>query len=217
MVCGRRPALTIFWPACPCGSHVDDTLLLNQSPRQRSSERMPCGLRAAGLCLAIRFLEEVTTMSSKKVEPAPQPVCSTTLRYHLKPRPIEADLKENRKDRRSQARCRRGFRVGGGAATEPGAKPAVQAKAEPIAGWITRRRSTQRARYRREGAGGIVDEIPAAEELGRGLFQGGNPRPARDRRKASLRTGLPTDAAASVGASHFFCVATSSRMARMST
>jgi hypothetical protein len=92
----------------------------------------------AGLCLAIRFLEEVTTMSSKKVEPAPQPVCSTTLRYHLKPRPIEADLKEKRKDRRSQARCRRGFRVGGGAATDPGARPAVQAKAEPIAGWITR-------------------------------------------------------------------------------
>jgi hypothetical protein len=91
-----------------------------------------------GLCLAVRFLEEVTAMSSKKVEPASQPVYSTTLRYHLKPPPIEADLKANRKDRRSRSRSRRGFRVGGGAVKDTGAKTEVQAKPEPIVGWITR-------------------------------------------------------------------------------
>ena len=84
-------------------------------------------------------------MSSKKVEPASLPVPGTTLRYHLKPRPIEADLKEQRKDRRSQARSRRGFRVGGSGGTprertqrEACSDPKVQPRSEPVAGWITR-------------------------------------------------------------------------------
>jgi hypothetical protein len=99
----------------------------------------------AGLWRAVRFLEEVTTMSSKKVEPASLPVFSDSLRYHLKPRPIEADIKENRKDRRSRQRSGRGFRVGGnggtpsrGPAPQPAAGSTVQPKPEPVAGWITR-------------------------------------------------------------------------------
>ena len=53
-------------------------------------------------------------MSSKKIEPESQPVFGTTLRYHLKPRPIEADLKVNRKDRRTQSRSRAVFVWGAG-------------------------------------------------------------------------------------------------------
>jgi hypothetical protein len=102
--------------------------------------------RCARVLAGARFFEEVTTMSSKKLEPVLLPVLSTTLRYHLKPRPLEADLKENRKDRRTRERSRRGFRVGGNrgakpearSATKSGADPEVQAGPEPVAGWITR-------------------------------------------------------------------------------
>jgi hypothetical protein len=94
---------------------------------------------------AIRFPEEVTTMSSKEDKPTALPIVSNSLRYHLKPRPIEADLKEDRKDRRSRQRARRGLRVGGnsadsscGAVTKSAADPKVQPKPEPVAGWITR-------------------------------------------------------------------------------
>jgi hypothetical protein len=101
----------------------------------------------ANLRPEVRFLEEVTTMSSKKADPAPLPVFSSSLRYHLKPRPLEADadLKENRKDRRSRRNARRASRLGGKAGTpsvspapKAGADPKVQAKPEPISGWITR-------------------------------------------------------------------------------
>jgi hypothetical protein len=100
-----------------------------------------------GLCHADRFLLEVTTMSSKKVEPASLPIISTNLRYHLKPRPLEAEneVKENRKDRRSRRYARRRFCArkdggapGGGTAKKAGADPKVQAKPEPVSGWITR-------------------------------------------------------------------------------
>jgi hypothetical protein len=82
-------------------------------------------------------------MSSKKIQPASAPVFSTSLAYHLKPRPIEADLKVDRKDRRSRERNRRGFRVGGrggapGAKAGAGPKVEPKPKPEPVAGWVTR-------------------------------------------------------------------------------
>jgi hypothetical protein len=86
-------------------------------------------------------------MSSKRIERATPPVFRTGLAYHLKPRPIEADaaVKENRKDRRSRQNPRRRCRLGGdsgtpsrGAAAKAGAGPSVQAKPEPVAGWVTR-------------------------------------------------------------------------------
>ena len=84
-------------------------------------------------------------MSSKKVEPASPPVFHDSLRYHLKPRPVEPDLKEIRKDRRSREKPRRSSRLGGDGgkpgrdvAAGAGADPKVQPKPEPVAGWITR-------------------------------------------------------------------------------
>jgi hypothetical protein len=99
----------------------------------------------AGLWPAIRFPEEVTTMSSKKAEPAALPIVSDSLCYHLKPRPIEAEIKEDRKDRRSRQHCRRLPRVGAdarnssrGPVAKSGTDSKVQPNPEPIAGWITR-------------------------------------------------------------------------------
>ena len=85
--------------------------------------------------------------NSKKTEPASTPIFRTSLRYHLKPRPIEGggDLPENRKARREKKHARRAAHLSGrGASAQPSpaakfvADPKVQAKPEPIAGWITR-------------------------------------------------------------------------------
>jgi hypothetical protein len=93
------------------------------------------------------FRSEATTMSSKKIEPATAPVFRTSLRYHLKPRPLdaEAEVKEIRKDRRSREQSRRRCRLSGdprtpsrGGAIKAGERPGVQAKPEPVAGWVTR-------------------------------------------------------------------------------
>jgi hypothetical protein len=77
----------------------------------------------------------------KNLEAASQPLFSSSLRYHLKPRQFEGDLKEKRKDRRSNARSRRRFPVdenGGGAQTKATEAPKAQPRPEPVAGWITR-------------------------------------------------------------------------------
>ena len=85
--------------------------------------------------------------TSKKSEPGSLPVFRNSLRYHLKPRPIEAedDLKENRKDRRTRKHAGRRARLGGSGGTarlgqgvKQAADPKFQAKPEPVSGWITR-------------------------------------------------------------------------------
>jgi len=85
--------------------------------------------------------------TSKKNDTGSLPVFSNSLRYHLKPRPIEAedDLKEIRKDRRTRQHAGRRARLGGSGGTarlgtglKLAADPKVQAKPEPVSGWVTR-------------------------------------------------------------------------------
>ena len=113
--------------------------------------------------------------TSKKSEPGSLPVFRDSLRYHLKPRPIEAedDLKEIRKDRRTRQHAGRRARLGesGGTArlakgVRPAADPKVQAKPEPVSGWVTRTEARNILGIDEAELTALLSAVPAAPELG---------------------------------------------------